>query len=96
MVAYYIDEIDGTKMLMRKETPLATPYSSNPPNPVTLGLDIPFFLALNDPGRIMARHISKVETVEQTDALQITMTSEIDQGRNWLEMDVSTTIVPRN
>ncbi len=96
MVAYYIDEIDGTSMLMRKETPLTAPFSSNPPDPVVLGLDIPFFMGLSDPGRIMARHISKVETVEKTDALQITMTSEIDQGRNWLEMDVSTTIVPRN
>lgn len=96
MKAYYVDEIDGTKMLLRKTVDLATPYSSNPPDTVGLGYDIAYFRGLSDPGRIMARHISKVETEELTDALRITMTSEINEGRNWLEMDVSTTIVPRN
>ncbi|MCA9777822.1 MAG: prepilin-type N-terminal cleavage/methylation domain-containing protein [Candidatus Eremiobacteraeota bacterium] len=96
MVAYYIDEIDGTKMLIRKKSDLATPHTSNPPDTVGLGYDIAFFRSLADPGRIMARHISKVETEELTDALRITMTAEINEGRNWLEMDVSTSIVPRN
>jgi prepilin-type N-terminal cleavage/methylation domain-containing protein len=96
MVAYYIDDVDGTTMLMRKDFDLAAPGQLNPPDALALGYDIAFFRAQNDPGRIMARHISNIETTELTDSLNILMTSEIKEGRNWLEMDVSTTIVPRN
>lgn len=95
IVTYYIDEVDGIKMLMRKEENLAV-EEINPPDIAGLGKDIAYFRALPDPGRIMARYISNLQTVESTDSLNIVMTSEINEGRNWLEMDVSTTIVPRN
>ena len=82
---------------MRKTDSLVTP-TLDAPDPIALGFDIPHFMGLPDGsnGRVMARHISKMETEELTDGLEITMTSEINEGRNWLEMDVSTTIVPRN
>lgn len=97
VVCYYIDDINGTRTLLRKEDALpGPPFSNNPPDTIGLGYDIAHFQGLNDPGRIMARHIDKIETEELTDALRITMTAKIDNGRNWLEMDVSTSIVPRN
>jgi len=98
MICYYIGEVDGKKALLRTRERLAgPPFSTNPPDPVALGLnDIAHFKAIVSPVGFMARGITKMKTVEKTDALEITLTAEVKEGRNWLEMDVSTTIVPRN
>lgn len=96
LVCYYVDTVDGTSMLIRKEEDLAAEDPNPPDIEDDLGIDIAHFQGLADPGRIMARHIKSIETEELTDALRITITSEIKEGRNWIEMDVSTSIVPRN
>ena len=95
LICYYIDTVNGQTGLVRKEFEL-TVQDTNPPDPVALGADITYFRNLPTPGRFMARGITKLSTSELTDALEITITSEVNQGNNWLEMDVATTIVPRN
>lgn len=95
LVCYYIDDNTDSKALFRKEELLATP-TSTAPDPIDLGVDVSHFRSLADPGRIMARGISKIESQELTDAVNVIVTAEVNQGRNWLEMDVDTTIVPRN
>jgi type IV secretory pathway VirB3-like protein len=98
LVCYYIGDINGEAALIRKEEVFPEPpdLSPNPPDPVALGRDVAYFMSLPTPGRLMARGITQLNTEEMTDALKITMTAEINEGRNWLEMDVDTTIVPRN
>ena len=95
LICYYVDNVNGQSGLMRKEFDL-TVQDTAPPDPVALGADINYFRGLATPGRFMARGITKLSTNELTDALEITITSEVNQGNNWLEMDVATTIVPRN
>ena len=92
-IGYYFDTVNDRPTLMRKEMPIATGSPLLPDvNPLTIGS----FLSLTDPGRVMAAGITDVKAEKLTDAVRITVTAEVKEGRNWLELDVDTTIVPKN
>ncbi len=94
LVCYYVDVVDGRSALLRKEE--AIPGTNEPPDPMFMGRTIAHFRALPTAGRFMARGVTNLRTERLTDAVRITITAEVREGRNWLEMDVDTTIVPRN
>lgn len=92
-VCYYVDTIDGDPTLIRKEFPVP---SGSVVVPDVSGLVVEDFRTLADPGRIMARGVTNVRAEKLTDAVRVIVTAEVKEGRNWLEMDVDTTIVPKN
>lgn len=93
-VGYYVDTINERPTLLRKEMPIAGGGSTALPD--VDPMQISLFRDLPDPGRIMAAGVTNVQAEKLTDAVRITVTAEVKEGRNWLELDVDTTIVPKN
>ena len=96
LICYYVDTYAGTTSLLRKEENL--PGGPNPevPDPSLLGMNVPYFRTNGNTPRVMSRGIIALQAVKQTDSVEILLTAEARNGRNWFEMDVETTIVPRN
>lgn len=94
LVCYYVDMVNDKPALMRKEDPIVV--VTEPPNPEVLGRNVAYFRGLPTAGRLMARGVTNLQAERLTDAIQITITAEVKEGRNWLEMDIDTRIVPRN
>lgn len=94
LVCYYVETLNEKPALMRKEDPIAV--VTEPPDPQALGRNVAYFRNLPTAGRFMARGVTNLQAEPLTDAIQITITAEVKEGRNWLEMDIDTRIVPRN
>ncbi len=92
-ISYYVDTVNERPTLIRKEIPIVDGSAHIPD--VSL-LMVATFRAQPDPGRIMAAGVTNVKAEKLTDAVRVTVTAEVKEGRNWLEMDVDTTIVPKN
>lgn len=92
-ISYYVDTVNDRPTLMRKETPIVD-GSTHIPDVSPLTVEI--FREEPDAGRIMAAGVTNVRAEKLTDAVRVTVTAEVKEGRNWLEMDVDTTIVPKN
>jgi hypothetical protein len=98
LVCYYITDVEGVPMLMRKEETLPPPYpSADPPDPLVLGKTASYFKgnASLSPQQI-ARGVSRLRSEILTDALEASFTAEVRGGRNWFETDIQTKIIPRN
>lgn len=96
LICYYVDTFAGTTSLLRKEENL--PGGPNPevPDPTNLGMDVAYFRGTSNTPRVMSRGIIALGVTKATDSVEIILTAEARNGRNWFEMDVETTIVPRN
>jgi hypothetical protein len=98
LVCYYIADVDGLPMLLRKEETLLPPYPSvEPPDPVALGKTASYFKAnASLSAQQVARGVSRLHSQVLTDAVEASFTAEVRGARNWFETDIQTKIIPRN
>ncbi len=95
LICYYVADFNGRSTLLRKEELLATP-AVEVPDPNSLGRTAAYFDGLATTPRVIARGVVNFNAVLRTDAVELSVTSRVENGRSFLEMDMETTIVPRN
>lgn len=69
LVAYYVDNLNQTSCLLRKEMALPSP-TTTPPQPAQLSLDVATLRANSAlPPRVMARFVDRLTATPESDAL---------------------------
>jgi hypothetical protein len=94
-ICLYIDIIDGQPALVRKLTPIPSGPQALIPNPVDEGRGLPYFKASSDVKSILGRGISRLQTRINSDTVSVVTNARV-QGRYQFELEMQTTILPRN